>query len=67
MRRRFRVRVRRNGDQARIVVTKAWVSLYDDVLVQRLDLVADDAEQQIADARARAQQIAADLTALERS
>lgn len=70
VRRSWRVRVCEGGDYGRtgvVVVTRRWFSRFyqHGIRVARVDLTAEDAEHQLAEARARARSLAAGVTALE--
>lgn len=66
MRRRYRVRVWTRSGVALIVLRKRFDPHGEHIAVARINLTSDDAEDKLADARARATTLAHQVNGLER-
>ena len=66
MRRRYRVRVWAKYGEAMVVLRRPWDTYSEHILVARINLTGDDADEKLADARARAASLAHQVNGLER-
>lgn len=66
MRRRYRVRVWTKYGEALVVLRRPWDNHGEHILIAKVNLARDDADEKLADARARATSLAHQVNGLER-
>lgn len=65
MRRRYRVRVWTKYGEALVVLRRPWDNHGEHILIAKVNLANDDADEKLADARARAASLAHQVNGLE--